>query len=284
MRELQRIIIEEMGVAPEIDAAGEVARRVQFLVDYAHSAHAHGFVLGISGGIDSTLAGRLGQLAAEALRANGQDAQFVAVRLPYKAQVDEADAQAAMAFVAADTELSINIAPGTDGVVAEFAAATGRALSDFDKGNVKARLRMTAQYAIAADLDLLVIGTDQAAESVSGFFTKFGDGGADVLPLYGLNKRQVRQLLEHLGAPEALRVKPPTADLLDGKPLQGDEVELGLSYDVIDDYLEGREVPADAAETIERRYLATRHKRTTPATILDDWWADAHDRHSSSST
>ena len=116
------------------------------------------------------------------------------------------------------------------------------------------------------------IGTDQAAESVSGFFTKFGDGGADVLPLYGLNKRQVRHLLAHLDAPEPLRAKAPTADLLDGKPLQGDEVELGLSYDTIDDYLEGREVPVDAAETIERRYLATRHKRTTPATILDDWW------------
>lgn len=272
MRELQRVIIAEMGVAPEIEAAQEVARRVQFLVDYAHTARARGFVLGISGGVDSTLAGRLGQLAAEALRTEGQDAQFVAVRLPYRVQADEADAQAALAFVAADTELALNIAPGTDGIAGEFATTTGRTLSDFDKGNVKARVRMTAQYAIAADLGLLVIGTDQAAESVSGFFTKFGDGGADVLPLFGLNKRQVRQLLAHLGAPEPLRAKAPTADLLDGKPLQGDEVELGLSYDIIDDYLEGREVAVDAAETIERRYLATRHKRTTPATILNDWW------------
>ncbi|GAB2542321.1 ammonia-dependent NAD(+) synthetase [Brachybacterium huguangmaarense] len=272
MRELQKIIIDEMGVRPEIDPAQEVERRVRFLVDYAVNARAKGYVLGISGGVDSTLGGRLAQLACEALRAEGHEAQFVAVRLPYKVQADEADARAAMDFVAADSEVTFNVAPATDGLTAEFRTATGRDLSDFDKGNVKARMRMTAQYAIAGDLDLLVIGTDQAAESVSGFFTKFGDGGADVIPLYGLNKRQVRRILEHLEAPEPVWAKVPTADLLDAKPGQSDETELGLSYDVIDDYLEGREVPEEAAEIIERRYLVTRHKRTTPVSVLEDWW------------
>lgn len=274
MRDMQKQIIDATGVQPQIDPAAEVERRVRFLADYAITAHAKGFVLGISGGVDSTLGGRLGQLAVELLRSEGHEAQFVAMRLPHKVQADEADARAAMDFVAADTELTFNIGAATDGIAAEFQASTGRALSDFDKGNVKARERMTAQYAVAGDLDLLVIGTDQAAESISGFFTKFGDGGADILPLYGLDKRQVRQLLEHLGAPEHVWAKVPTADLLDGKPLQTDETELGLSYDIIDDYLEGRVVPDEAAELIEQRYLRTRHKRTTPVSILEDWWRD----------
>ncbi|PMC76051.1 ammonia-dependent NAD(+) synthetase [Brachybacterium sp. UMB0905] len=274
MHALQEQIIAEMGVKPRIDPAQEVADRVRFLADYALSARAKGFVLGISGGVDSTLGGRLTQMAAELLRSEGHEATFIAVRLPHGVQADEADASAAMDFVAADVEHTVNIEPGTSALVEATDAASGRELSDFDRGNVKARLRMTVQYAIAGDRDLLVIGTDQAAESVSGFFTKFGDGGADVLPLFGLNKRQVRQLLQHLDAPEPLWAKVPTADLLDDKPLQTDEAELGIAYDTIDDYLEGREVAQDAAELIERRYLATRHKRTTPASILDDWWRE----------
>ena len=140
------------------------------------------------------------------------------------------------------------------------------------KGNVKARARMIAQYAIAGDAGLLVIGTDHGAESVTGFFTKFGDGGADLLPLYGLNKRQIRQLLQHLGAPEPLWQKVPTADLLDGKPLRTDEDELGIAYDEIDDYLEGREVPVEVAEKIEQKWFRSRHKRATPASLVDEWW------------
>lgn len=274
MHALQEQIIAEMGVKSQINPAQEVTDRVRFLADYALTARAKGFVLGISGGVDSTLGGRLAQMAAELLRSEGHEATFIAVRLPHGVQADEADASAAMDFVAADVEHTVNIEPGTSALVEAIDAASGRELSDFDRGNVKARLRMTVQYAIAGDRDLLVIGTDQAAESVSGFFTKFGDGGADVLPLYGLNKRQVRQLLQHLDAPEPLWAKVPTADLLDDKPLQTDEAELGIAYDTIDDYLEGREVAQDAAELIERRYLATRHKRTTPASILDDWWRE----------
>ena len=131
---------------------------------------------------------------------------------------------------------------------------------------------MVAQYTIGGDEGLLVIGTDHAAESTVGFFTKFGDGGADILPLFGLNKRQIRSLLEHLGAPDPLWTKVPTADLLDGNPGRTDEDELGVSYDDIDDYLEGRDIPAPSAENIERRYLSSRHKRTTPVTITDTWW------------
>lgn len=275
MRELQALIINEMGVKPQIDPAAEVERRVAFLAEYLRSTGANGFVLGISGGVDSTLAGRLAQLAVQKVRAEGGDAHFIAVRLPHGVQHDEADAAAAMEWIGADREMTINIKGAADALRQEFASAAGHETSDFNAGNIKARLRMVAQYAIGGDEGLLVVGTDHAAESTVGFFTKFGDGGADILPLYGLNKRQIRSLLEHLGAPDPLWTKVPTADLLDGNPGRTDEDELGVSYDDIDDYLEGRDISAPSAENIERRYLSSRHKRTTPVTITDTWWKGA---------
>ncbi|PQZ89069.1 NAD(+) synthase [Arthrobacter sp. MYb227] len=272
MRELQALIIQEMGVKPTIDAAAEVRARVEFLKEYVLTTMTKGFVLGISGGLDSTLAGRLAQLAAEELRVAGTEAKFVAVRLPYGKQLDEDDAEAAMKFVAADIEHVLNIKAGVDGLEDAFQESTGAPISDFNKGNIKARMRMIAQYALAGEDNLLVIGTDHAAESVTGFFTKFGDGGADILPLYGLNKRQNRELLRHLGSPRALWEKVPTADLLDGQPLRTDEDELGITYEHIDDYLEGKDIPVEAAENLEGKFLRSRHKRTTPTSILDSWW------------
>lgn len=272
MRELQVKIIDELGVRPTIDPAEEVRKRVQFLCDYLKITHTNGFVLGISGGLDSTLAGRLCQLAVEQLADEGIIAEFIAVRLPYQVQKDEDDAQAALRFIQPDQTVTYNVAPAVDGFESAFQDAVGRPIADFNKGNVKARARMIAQYALAGEKNLLVIGTDHAAESVTGFFTKFGDGGADILPLYGLNKRQNRELLKVLGAEERLWKKVPTADLLDGKPLRTDEDELGLTYDQIDDYLEGKEIPAEAAENLEGKFLRSRHKRTTPVTIFDTWY------------
>lgn len=272
MRELQVKIIDELGVHPTIDPAEEVRKRVQFLCDYLKITRTNGFVLGISGGLDSTLAGRLCQLAVEQLADEGITAEFIAVRLPYQVQKDEDDAQAALRFIQPDQTVTYNVAPAVDGFESAFQDAVGRPIADFNKGNVKARARMIAQYALAGEKNLLVIGTDHAAESVTGFFTKFGDGGADILPLYGLNKRQNRELLKVLGAEERLWKKVPTADLLDGKPLRTDEDELGITYDQIDDYLEGKEIPAEAAENLEGKFLRSRHKRTTPVTIFDTWY------------
>ena len=274
MRELQAKIIEELGVKPEIDPAAEVERRVNFMVDYLKAAHAKGFVLGISGGVDSSLGGKLSQLAVERAREQGIDARFIAVRLPYHVQADEADAQAALDFIAADEEVTFNIGAGVDAFEADYEAAVGEPISDFNKGNMKARMRMIAQYAIAGDRGMLVVGTDHGAEAVTGFYTKFGDGGADLTPLSGLNKTQVRALVSFLGGSDELAGKVPTADLLDGKPGRADEDELGLRYEDIDDFLEGREVAQDVAEKIEAYFLRTRHKRATPVTPADTWWRE----------
>jgi NAD+ synthase len=272
MREEQVHIIEALTVSPTIDAAAEVERRTTFLVDYLRRTGAKGLVLGISGGQDSSLAGRLCQLAVERLQGEGIAATFIAVRLPYGVQADEDDAQLALTFIKPERVVTFNVKPGVDGIASEFAEALGRPISDFNKGNVKARARMVAQYAIAGDEGLLVVGTDHAAEAVTGFFTKFGDGGADILPLSGLTKRQGRALLESLGAPERLYLKAPTADLLDGTPGQTDEANLGLTYTEIDDFLEGKEVEPRVADALIARYTATAHKRTTPVDPSDDWW------------
>lgn len=275
MSYLQEAIGEEFGVQPDIDPAQEIETRVQFLVDYLASSSMAGYVLGISGGLDSTLAGRLAQLAVERARAEGREATFVGLRLPYRVQHDEDDAAEALDFIAADETITFNIGPAVDAFEAEYDRAVDLSLTDFTKGNTKARMRMVAHYAVAGDRRLLVLGTDHGAESVTGFFTKFGDGGADVTPLSGLDKRQNRLLLRHLGAPERLWAKLPTADLLDHTVGQPDEVELGLSYDQIDDYLEGQEVAEAAADRIERLWKVSRHKRALPVTPADTWWRES---------
>ena len=271
---LQEDIITQLGVKPKIDAQEEIRKSIDFLKAYMKK---HGFlksyVLGISGGQDSSLAGRLAQLAIEELRHETGDNgyKFIAIRLPYGVQADEDDAQRALNFIQPDVSLAINIKPAVDGEVAALAEA-GVQVSDFNKGNIKARQRMTSQYAVAGENGGAVIGTDHAAENITGFFTKFGDGGADILPLYRLNKRQGKQLLAELGADKALYEKIPTADLEENKPGIADEVALGVTYNDIDDYLEGKQVSPAAQKIIENWWNKTEHKRHLPISIFDDFW------------
>lgn len=270
---LQQAIIEQLGVKPSIDAAAEIDARVDFLADYLIASGANGFVLGISGGQDSTLAGRLAQLSVEKLRANGTEATFYAVRLPHGTQADEADAQRALQFIRPDERVTVNIEPATSALADAVTDALGsEELRDFNKGNVKARMRMIAQYAIAGERGLLVIGTDHAAENVTAFFTKHGDGAADLLPLAGLNKRQGAALLRELGADKQFWEKIPTADLEDDRPALPDEEALGITYAHIDDYLEGKSIPDDARERLEHLWRVGQHKRHLPPAPFDTWW------------
>ncbi|MDG4824713.1 ammonia-dependent NAD(+) synthetase [Asanoa sp. WMMD1127] len=278
MAETRQRILAELGVRATIVPKVEIRQRVEFLKDYLRSTPAAGYVLGVSGGQDSTLAGRLCQVAVEELRAEGREAVFVAVRLPYGVQADEDDAQVALRFIRPDRSVAVNVKPGADTVAAETASGLGELLGgepklrDFVRGNIKARERMVIQYAIAGQLNLLVVGTDHAAEAVTGFFTKYGDGGVDLTPLTGLTKRQGAALLQELGAPPSAWQKVPTADLEDDRPALPDEVALGLTYAQIDDYLEGLDVPPELAAKVEAVYLASRHKRAVPVSPLDDWW------------
>ncbi len=268
--QMQQAIIRELGVAPSIDAQAEIERRVAFLADYVRRCGSRALVLGISGGIDSTTAGRLCQLAVERLRAQGYEARFVAMRLPHGRQRDEHDAQAALQFIGADQTLEVNIQPASDGMLQaltqsglDFPDPTAR---DMVFGNIKARQRMIAQYSVAGAVSGLVVGTDHGAEAAMGFFTKHGDGACDIAPLTGLNKRQVRQVASALGTPAPLVDKVPTADLEDLRPQRPDEDAYGVTYGQIDDFLEGKPVAPDAAAKIVAQFKATAHKRALPVT------------------
>ncbi|MFG2869201.1 ammonia-dependent NAD(+) synthetase [Streptomyces sp. NPDC048338] len=265
---LQQQIARELEVSETFDPSAEIERRVAFLAERLTTSGLRGLVLGISGGVDSTTAGRLCQLAVERVRAAGHEAAFYAMRLPYGVQADEKDAQLALGFIEADHVLTVDVKPAAD---ASLAACLDGGVTfrdahhqDFVQGNIKARQRMIAQYAVAGAHDGLVVGTDHAAEAVSGFFTKFGDGAADVVPLTGLTKRRVRAVADVLGAPSELVWKTPTADLETLDPGKPDEDALGVTYDDIDDFLEGKPVSEAAFAAIVRRYELTDHKRRLP--------------------
>lgn len=272
-------IIKEMRVLPEIDPTFEIDRRIEFIKKTLIAANAKKLVLGISGGIDSATCGRLAQLAIDALNQehNTKDYQFIAVRLPYGTQQDEEDAQTSVNFIQPSQRMTVNVKPGADHIHEEVTHAlsnqslltASNSKIDLIKGNVKARTRMAIQYEIAGLMDGLVLGTDHSAENITGFFTKWGDGSCDLAPLFGLNKRQVRLLAKEMSAPQQLITKTPTADLECDSPQKTDEQALGITYDQLDDFLEGKDVSQEISAKIISIYLKTQHKRLPIPTLYD---------------
>jgi len=279
----QQTIITEMKVLPEIDVQFEIDRRVAFIKNQLLESGFNNLVLGISGGVDSSTCGRLAQLAVNELNnelqdgANTSQYKFIAVRLPYGIQADEEDAQQALDFIQPNHCLTTNVLAGADGVHHEVLQAMSKAQIltaddtqiDFSKGNLKARTRMISQYHIAGIIGALVIGTDHSAENVTGFFTKWGDGACDLAPLFGLSKRQVRLIAKALNAPSILVEKAPTADLEELTPGKTDEDALGISYDELDNFLEGKYVTPKTRDHIINIYTKTTHKRQAIPTIYD---------------
>jgi len=270
----QSAIAAVLGVTPPFASAAALAaetlRRQVFVENTLQASGLTTLVLGISGGVDSLVAGRLAQLAVQALRMRTGDSRyrFIAMRLPYGTQHDEADARAALAFIRADEECTAPIEDAVQGLAGQLPKlqALPAQRRDFVQGNVKARIRMVAQYALANATGGLVIGTDHAAEAVMGFFTKFGDGACDLAPLSGLVKGQVRAMAAHLGAPAELVWKTPTADLEDLAPGRPDEAAYGVSYEQIDAFLHGQPVQPQAFQRIVAAYEASGHKRALPLT------------------
>lgn len=277
-KKLKQAIIEEMRVLPEIDAEFEIQRRVDFMKKQLTSAGLKTLVLGISGGIDSCTLGRLAQLAVNQLNESSSGYRFIAVRLPYGVQADEADAQASIDFIQPSIAVTADVKAGADaihdvavrGLTAANAYDANATKDDFVKGNTKARTRMAIQFDIAGLTGGLVLGTDHSAENITGFYTKYGDGACDLAPLFGLSKRQVRQIAAALGAPEHIISKAPTADLESLNPQLADEDSLGLSYDQIDDFLEGKNVEESVANQLIDIYTRTQHKRVPIPTIYDE--------------
>ena len=223
--------------------------------EYAAQAGAEGFVVGLSGGIDSAVT------AALAVRAMGVE-HVLGVLLPCHSQPEDA---AFARMVAESLELrpqTVELSATYDALIAALPAG-----SDMARANVKPRLRMTTLYYLAQSHNDLVAGTSNQPETMVGYFTKYGDGGVDIEPLGELYKHEVRALARVLDVPEPVIARPPTAGLWPG---QTDEGELGITYDDLDAILAalaaGREPDAPAATVarVQRMVAASAHKRAMP--------------------
>jgi len=237
---------------------------VSWLRDRAADAGARGFVFGLSGGIDSAVVARLCQLATPS--------RVLGVLLPcYSNSQDEDDAR----LVANSFHLPlarVDLGQTFDALTESLHHAIKGLPShvpvvdikqQLPEANVKPRLRMTALYFIANSLNYLVAGTGNRSEITLGYYTKYGDGGVDVLPIGQLLKSEVRALARELGVPAPIIEKPPTAGLWVG---QTDEAEMGFSYDTLEKYLaEGEKaVGAAVAHRIEQLRATSDHKRQMP--------------------
>ena len=235
-----------------------------WLRDFARSAGTSGFVFGLSGGIDSAVVARLCQLALPQ--------RVLGVILPcYSHSQDEEHARlVAHAFGLPVARVDL------DGTFDALTGSLDHAVKGLPKhvsaidikqqlpeANLKPRLRMASLYYVANSLNYLVAGTGNRSEIALGYYTKYGDGGVDVLPIGGLLKSEVRALARELGVPEPVIVKPPTAGLWVG---QTDEAEMGFSYDVLEAYLlkGAGAVPANVAERIQKLQSSSDHKRRMP--------------------
>ena len=237
-----------------------------------HAAAARGLVVGLSGGIDSAVVARLCQMAVPG--------GVVGVILPcHSDEIDEADAR----LIATHFNIPAvraDLGPSYDRLTSELRGALSQLPGDVARApasenvdirarvplaNIKPRLRMVSLYFVANSLNYLVAGTGNRSELTIGYFTKYGDGGVDLLPIGNLLKNEVRALAEELGVPRAIIDKPPSAGLWAG---QTDEQEMGFTYADLEKYLtRGPEAVAPAlALRIERLVRATDHKRSLAPT------------------
>jgi NAD+ synthase len=239
-------------------------RIAAWLRDRCEDAHARGFVFGLSGGVDSALVARLCQMAAPQ--------RVLGVLLPcYSHPQDDEDARlvaATFGIPVARADLS-----GTFDALSESLHHAIKGLpthvnvvdikQQLPEANIKPRLRMTSLYFIANSLNYIVAGTGNRSEITLGYYTKYGDGGVDVLPIGALLKSEVRALARELGVPAQVIDKAPSAGLWMG---QTDEAEMGFTYDTLEAYLNHgpSAVPAEVAKRIEQLRAASEHKRALP--------------------
>lgn len=245
--------MKEQNIQEKID------KTVDWLKEQVERSHTRGLLVGISGGIDSAVVGRLIQKAFPN--------NSLGVIIPIKSS--QKDLENAREFVQMSGLKSIEIdlsdireamMQKVESQMDQLWKEDNRRISD---ANMRARMRMTCLYTIANNLGYLVVGTDNAAEIYTGYFTKYGDGGVDILPIANLKKSEVYDWARMLGVPESILNKAPSADLWEG---QTDETEMGTTYAYIDAHLEGKEVPQKDRDIIERLHRNSEHKRHTPST------------------
>ena len=232
----------------------ETEKRVEFIRNLVKSAHADGIVYGNSGGKDSALVGILCKMACE---------NTLGIIMPCGSkrnyEIDKTDAETIAARFNIATRV-VDLSPVKNELIRAMGESTQ--LNDPALANMSPRLRMTTLYAVAASESRLVAGTGNRSEAYMGYFTKWGDGAFDFNPIADLTVTEIYEFLKHLGAPDFIISKAPSAGLFDG---QTDEAEMGVSYRSIDDFLlEGTVNERDKA-VIERYHRSSEHKRNKPA-------------------
>lgn len=229
-----------------------------FLQKILQESHQKTYVLGLSGGIDSSL------VAALTKEAVGKD-KLMCLMIPIES--DPRDLRDALLLVR-KFKIKYLIIDGSESfhsTVKRF-EEQGIVLSQEAQSNLKVRIRMTILYAYAQTYQGLVLGTDNLDERYTGYFTKYGDGAADVLPIVYLNKKEVKEAAQLLGVPLSLINKVPSAGLFQG---QTDEKEMGITYDELDDYLLGKEISSKTKKRIEELHSLSRHKREAIPTPME---------------
>ncbi len=234
----------------------KIQKTVEWLREQVEKSHTRGLILGISGGIDSAVVGFLIKMAFPD--------NSLGVIMPIRSSQKDMEHAKELVEKANLTHITLDLTQAHSlmlSTVKEMMQDTWR--EDFARiadANTRARLRMTGLYTIANNLGYLVVGTDNAAEIYTGYFTKYGDGGVDVLPIAHLKKSEVYEWAEYLGVPQSILDKAPSADLWEG---QTDEIEMGTTYRCIDAFLDGQEIPDKDREVIERLHRNSEHKRHT---------------------
>lgn len=238
-----------------MDAAVQAERLSNWIRGRAAEAGVDGLVLGLSGGVDSAV------VAGLAVRAMpGKVHTFI---LPCHSQPEDARLGQEVASAFGLTAETLALDEAFDALRRTYNAGEAPRSGNLADANLKSRLRMITLYYQANRLNCLVLGTGNRSEIAVGYFTKWGDGAVDLLPLAGLVKREVYELARYLGVPQAVIDRAPSGGLWPG---QTDEAEMGLRYADIDEYLLTGNVPADTAAKIERRIRANEHKRRMPPT------------------
>jgi len=235
---------------------------IDWLKEQAENANGKGLLVGVSGGLDSAVVANLIKRAFPE--------ESLGVIMPVKSNPKDIEDAQKVVDKCRINHMTVDLTNSHDLLYGEIQTQIKERqewheeMDQIADANLRARLRMSTLYTIAANYRYLVVGTDNAPEWHTGYFTKYGDGGVDLQPIIDLTKQEVREMAAYLQVPDEVITKQPSADLWAG---QTDEAEMGTTYDRIDAYIKGEPIPEKDRLIIEKMHRQTEHKRNIPTQL-----------------